>query len=163
MITLYHGSNVRVVDIDLTRCNPYKDFGQAYYLTEDEAQAWNVANARVDIFGGVPIVNAYSFNKELLYDGTLHFKSFDAYTEEWADFIYKHRDETLVPPYMHNFDVVFGPIANDRVGLQIRNYRLGNIDKQEFLHRLKYMKGITFQYAFCTQKATEKLVRYERE
>ena len=30
-----------------------------------------------------------------------------------------HRDETQVPPYMHSFDVVYGPIANDRAGLQI--------------------------------------------
>ena len=62
---------------------------------------------------------------------------------------------------MHPFDVVYGPIANDRVGLQIRNYRMGNINKEEFLRRLKYMKGITFQYAFCTQKAIEKLLQYE--
>ena len=64
---------------------------------------------------------------------------------------------------MHSFDVVYGPIANDRVGLQIRNRRLGNIDRDEFLLRLKYMKGITFQYAFCTQKAIETLQRYECE
>ena len=44
---------------------------------------------------------------------------------------------------MHSFDVVYGPIANDRVGLQIRNYRMGHIDKQEYLRRLHYMKGIT--------------------
>ena len=24
-----------------------------------------------------------------------------------------HRDETQVPPYMHSFDVVYGPIANE--------------------------------------------------
>ena len=78
-----------------------------------------------------------------------------------SNFIYQHRDETIIPPYMHPFDVVYGPIANDRVGLQIRNYRLGNIDKKEFLRRLKYMKGVTFQYAFCTQCAIEKLQPYE--
>ena len=92
---------------------------------------------------------------------TLSYKQFDGYSEEWADFIYQHRDETIIPPYMHPFDVVYGPIANDRVGLQIRNYRLGNIDKKEFLRRLKYMKGVTFQYAFCTQCAIEKLQPYE--
>lgn len=103
----------------------------------------------------------FLFDEKLLKDGALRYKTFDGYTEEWADFIYKHRDETIVPPYMHDFDVVYGPIANDRVGLQIRNYRLGNIDKREFLRRLKYMKGITFQYAFCTQKAVDKLLPYE--
>ena len=157
MITLYHGSNTKITHIELSQCNPYKDFGQAFYLTTEREQAMEVACARVDIFGGEPIVNAFLFDEKHLTDGTFTFKSFDAYTEEWADFIYKHRDETIVPPYQHPYDVVFGPIANDRVGLQIRNYRLGNIDKKEFLRRLKYMKGITFQYAFCTMRAIEHL------
>ena len=157
MITLYHGSNIKITDIDLSLCNPYKDFGQAFYLTIVKEQAMDVALARVDIFGGEPIVNEFRFDENLLKDGTLTFKAFDAYTEEWADFIFQHRDETRTPPYHHPFDVVYGPIANDRVGLQIRNYRLGNIDKAEFLRRLKYMKGITFQYAFCTMHAIEQL------
>ncbi len=161
MITLYHGSNVHIADIDLKQCNPYKDFGQAFYLTTEKDQATEVALARVDIFGGEPIVNIYHLDEHLLKDGALSFRSFDGYTEEWADFVYQHRDETIVPPYMHSYDVVYGPIANDRVGLQIRNYRLGNIDKKEFLRRLKYMKGITFQYAFCTERAIEKLQSYE--
>lgn len=161
MISLYHGSNVRIADIDLNQCNPYKDFGQAFYLTTEKDQASKVALARVDIFGGEPVINAYYFNEQLLKDKTLSFKSFDGYTEEWADFVYQHRDETNVPPYMHSYDVVYGPIANDRVGLQIRNYRLGNIDKKEFIRRLKYMKGITFQYAFCTERAIENLQPYE--
>ena len=158
MITLYHGSNVRISNIDLSKCNQYKDFGQAFYLTKDRNQALSVAEARADIFGGDIVVNTYYFEDNLLNDGTLKYLSFDAYTEDWADFIYKHRDETLSPPFKHSFDVVYGPIANDRVGLQIRNYRLGNIDKKEFLRRLQYMKGITFQYAFCTQKAIDKLI-----
>ena len=161
MITLFHGSNVRIEKIDLSLCSPYKDFGQAFYLTTDMAQAMVVANARVDILGGEPVVNEFLFDETMLSDGTLSFRTFDAYTDEWADFIYQHRDETNVPPYMHGFDVVYGPIANDRVGLQIRNYRLGNINKEEFLRRLKYMKGITFQYAFCTSRAVDKLLRYE--
>ena len=161
MMILYHGSNVLIEKINLDQCNPYKDFGQAFYLTADKDQAMDVAHARVDIFGGEPVVNEYRFDETLLTDGALSFKTFEAYTEDWADFVYQHRDETNVPPYMHGYDVVYGPIANDRVGLQIRNYRLGNISKKEFLRRLKYMKGITFQYAFCTTRAIEKLLRYE--
>jgi hypothetical protein len=121
----------------------------------------DVALARTDIFGGEPVVNTYSFDEKLLSDVTLLYKHFEGYTDEWGDFVYLHRDETNEPPYMHSFDVVYGPIANDRVGLQIRNYRMGNIDKQEYLRRLHYMKGITFQYAFCTVRAIEKLMPYE--
>ena len=106
MITLYHGSNIFIEKIDLAQCNPYKDFGQAFYLTTDIVQAKDVANARVDIFGGEPVVNEFHFDESLLSNGKLSFKSFDAYTEEWADFVYQHRDETNFPPYMHSYDVV---------------------------------------------------------
>ena len=44
---LYHGSNVLIEKINLDQCNPYKDFGQAFYLTADKAQAMDVAHARV--------------------------------------------------------------------------------------------------------------------
>lgn len=57
MITLYHGSNVSIANIDLARCNPYKDFGRAFYLTIEKNQAMDVALARVDIFGGEPVIN----------------------------------------------------------------------------------------------------------
>ena len=161
MIMLYHGSNMVIDTIDLSQCHPYKDFGQAFYLTSDKSQAQDIADARVDFLGGEPVINSFCFDETLLVDGTLTFKSFESYTQEWAEFIYNHRDESQVPPYKHSFDVVYGPIANDRVGLQIRNYRLGNINKREFLRRLRYMKGITFQNAFCTERAIEKLQPYE--
>ena len=56
----------------------------------------NVANARVDIFGGTPVVNEFTFQELLLTDGTLRFKQFDSYTEEWAEFVYKHRDRRIL-------------------------------------------------------------------
>lgn len=34
-----------------------------------------------------------------------------------------------------------------------------SIDKTEFLNRLKYMNGITFQYFFGTKKAIKHLIR----
>ena len=159
MIKLFHSTNVLFSKVELGKCNQYKDFGQAFYLTEDRKQAVEIASARVDIFGGTPIINEYDFDESLIRNGELSCKKFDKYDEEWAEFIYNNRDETLCPPFNHSYDVVYGPIANDRVGLQIRNFRQGNIDKKEFLRRLKYMKGITFQYAFCMLKAIEKLIR----
>lgn len=58
---------------------------------------------------------------------------------------------------VEEYDIVYGPIANDTVGLQIRKLKSGNIDKVEFLNRLKYMKGITFQYYFGTENAIKTL------
>ena len=53
----------------------------------------------------------------------------------------------------------YGPIANDRVGAQIARYKQGYITFDEFLRRIQYIKGITFQYAFCTQRAIDKLIK----
>ena len=36
---LYHGSNILVDKIDLTKSNKHKDFGQAFYLIYDKDQA----------------------------------------------------------------------------------------------------------------------------
>ena len=154
---LYHGSNVSIDKIDLAKCNLYKDFGRAFYLTGDLGQAQSVAMARVALLGGEPTINEYEFDDSLLVDRKLTFHRFEGYTQDWAEFIFKHRDDTFYPPYMHSYDIVYGPIANDRVGMQIRNFRLGYIDMAEFMRRLKYMKGITFQWAFCTTQAISNL------
>ena len=59
---LYHGSNVIIDEINLEKCNLYKDFGRAFYLTEDVEQARSVARARVALLGGTPIVNEFEFD-----------------------------------------------------------------------------------------------------
>lgn len=53
--------------------------------------------------------------------------------------------------------ILYGPIANDKVGVQIRNYIENNISFQTFIERIKYLKGVTFQYYFGTEKAIKLL------
>ena len=48
---------------------------------------------------------------------------------------------------------------DDKVGVQIRNFMEGNISIDVFLERLKFIKGITFQYFFGTEKAIKLLKR----
>jgi len=36
---LYHGSNVEIVEIDLQKSRPNKDFGRGFYLSADHDQA----------------------------------------------------------------------------------------------------------------------------
>lgn len=52
---------------------------------------------------------------------------------------------------------MYGPIANDKVGMQMRKLKDGTIDKKEFLNRLKYMKGVAFQYFFGSKKSIKLL------
>ena len=56
-----------------------------------------------------------------------------------------------------SYDIVIGPIANDTVGYQIRRFMMGVITMEQFIEELKYMKGITFQYFFGTDKSIKYL------
>lgn len=149
---LYHGSNIMIKSIDLSLSKPNKDFGLAFYLSPDEAQAREMASFKADILGGEEVVSVFEIDSF----EELSVKRFDAYTEEWARFVYEHRTAPNGETF-HNFDVVYGPIANDRIGAQITRYKQGYITFEEFLNRIKYIKGITYQYAFCTPKAIERL------
>lgn len=101
---LYHGSTIDIAKVDLALSKPNKDFGRAFYLSDDR---------RTEPHGRT----------------------------------------------LHDYDIVYGPIANDRVGAQIARYKQGYITFDEFLRRIQYIKGITFQYAFCTQRAIDKLIK----
>ncbi len=56
---LYHGSNVEIEEIDLTKCKPYKDFGSGFYLTTIKEQAIRMAENKTAVYGGTPIVTIY--------------------------------------------------------------------------------------------------------
>lgn len=158
MITLYHGTNIAFDAIDLKKSKRYKDFNKAFYLSQERQQALEMANNKVDFLGGKPIVYAYEFDERLLSNSDLKVKVFPHYSEEWAEFIWRNRDEEQ--DFTHDYDIVYGPIANDTVGLQLREFKRkhqGNI--RSFLKGIKYIKGETFQYAFCTEKAIKLLKR----
>ena len=150
---LYHGSNMVIDKIDLEMSKPNKDFGKGFYLSENESQAMEMANFKSALLGGEPIVTKLEFNELMMQSSDLRIKIFTDYSEEWADFVFANREGNDVELY----DIVYGPIANDKVGLQIRKLKDGSIDKAEFLNRLKYMKGITYQYYFGTEKSIQYL------
>ncbi len=118
----------------------------------------NQAKYRAAMLGGEAIVLAYEIDDELLHNGTLRLLSFSSYSKDWAEFIFANRTNKS-RTNIHDYDVVYSPIANDRVGIQLRNLMENNITLDVFLERLKYIKGITFQYFFGTDKAISYLRR----
>ncbi|MBQ8760599.1 MAG: DUF3990 domain-containing protein [Bacteroidales bacterium] len=154
---LYHGSNVAIDKIDLAKSKPNKDFGKGFYLSENKEQAIEMAKYKSSMLGGGVVITKFEFDLEALNCKELKVKIFSEYSEEWADFVLANRDGKQTESY----DIVYGPIANDKVGVQIRKLKDGSIDKQEFLNRLKYMKGITFQYYFGSENAVKYLRKYE--
>lgn len=154
---LHHGTNIYFDTIDLKKSKPNKDFGKGFYLSANYDQGMAMANVKVEQLElGAPIVLSYEIDESLLEK--LNVKQFDCYSEEWAEFILLNRRNTSEQP-AHNYDVVFGPIANDRVGVQLWKYETQSIDLPTLVRNLQHMKGITFQYFFGTEKAVKLLKR----
>ena len=154
---LYHGTNVEFDHIDLTRSKPNKDFGQGFYLSEDIKQAQEMAQAKVDqLETGSPIVMSYDIDETKM--NSLRLLRFDTYSEEWAKFILLNRNNPNREP-AHDYDIVIGPIANDRVGVQLWKYETHSIDLPTLVRNLHYMKGITIQYFLGTENAIKLLKR----
>lgn len=151
---LYHGSNIEIESIDLTLSRPNKDFGKGFYLSENLDQAMNMAEFKVELLGGTPVINKFLFDETEMNRNSLNCLRFPGYTKEWAEFVFNNRFKVK---FHHDYDVVIGPMANDKVGAQIRRYAEGDITFEIFLERLKYMKGVTFQYFFGTERALDLL------
>lgn len=152
MINLYHGSYTSIEQIDLSIGRKGKDFGQGFYLSPDLQQAHRMAQIAVEREGfGVPTVTTYIFDEQHLVDNTIRFKKFDSYTADWAKFIVTNRqNRTCIP--IHDYDIVYGPIANDRVGVQVQRYIQNYIDVERLVEELKFIVP-TYQYFFGTEKA----------
>lgn len=154
---LYHGTNQSFDAIDLMKSKPNKDFGQGFYLSADFEQALNMARIKTEqLQEGEPIVTEYEVDESEMQK--LQILRFKEYSEEWAEFILANRSN-VTGGSTHQYDIVVGPIADDRVGVQLWKYENQLIDLPTLVKKLKYMKGMTIQYFFGTEKALSLLKR----
>lgn len=154
---LYHGTNIDFDTIDLKKCKPNKDFGQGFYLTDIKEQAKKMAIRRCDFTQtGVPIIQKYKFDENLLTCKELKVKCFDQVSKEWAEFIFKNRNSR--GKFHHDFDIVYGPIADDGVVYQLTLFEQHIITIEQLVEGLTYRK-LNKQYFFGTELAISKLQR----
>jgi hypothetical protein len=155
-----------VTKIDLLKCRPYKDFGQGFYLTDIPEQARKMAIRVARMYGGSPLVSAFSFDESKLDSDELNVLSFEAPCKEWALFVLNNRNkkysnfsDTLCNQD-NKYDIVYGPIANDDIVLLYRIFNRGLIDIDALIKGLEY-KELTSQYSFHTQEALKYLTPTE--
>lgn len=158
MITLYHGSNVNIEQIDLSRSKKGKDFGCGFYLNANKQQALDMAKRTArTLMTGTPIVNAYQFDETILQGNSdLKIKIFDDYCPEWAEFVLMNRNNNTDMP-AHDYDIVVGPIADDTVGVQIRRFVNGYIPMNVLIEELRFRGNHAVQYFFGTERAVQLL------
>lgn len=136
-MNLYHGSGQIIKNPEIYTQGSYKDFGYAFYCTIYYEQAKRWANSK--FLNGV--VNKYSYKP----NPSLKVLKFDSMTEEWLDFIAHCRRGGT-----HAFDIVEGPMADDKVWSYVEDFINGKISRKAFWD-LAAFNHPTHQIAFCTE------------
>ncbi|MDO4274258.1 MAG: DUF3990 domain-containing protein [Eubacteriales bacterium] len=155
---LYHGSNIEINEIDLSRCRPYKDFGQGFYLTSLPGQAVKMANRVSRIYGGRPCTTVFDFDNSLLKQSNLSTRIFQNPSKEWALFVINNRNRDFKDHtdtecnHDLKYDFVTGPIANDDLALLFRQFSNKLISVDTLVKEMEFKK-LTNQYSFHTTKA----------
>lgn len=158
MLELYHGSNVAIDKIDLSKGHINKDFGKGFYLTTLPQQAMEMAKRKARQFlDAKPIVTTFLFDENELTSGELNVKVFHTVSEEWAMFILQNRKASRTG-FHHDYDIVVGPIADDSVVQQLDLFEMGLITLSQLVEALRY-RDLNNQYFFGTERAVSKLTR----
>ncbi|MBP5398402.1 MAG: DUF3990 domain-containing protein [Bacteroidales bacterium] len=144
---LYHGSPHMVCVPRILTPNRTLDYGVGFYTTTSEQQAHDWALRKITV-GSCGYVNVYEFDEAAAAD--LKRRNFSNPPEDdWVDFVYANRNQRF---FLHDYDLVYGPVANDRVYAAFALYEQGLLNKQELLLELKtYM--LVDQMVFHTEAA----------
>ena len=145
---LYHGSLDIVERPKILESNRQLDYGKGFYTTTSEKQSREWVERRIhENHATCGYVNVYDFDEHKLPE--LKSLIFPEPNKEWAEFVLANRTQS---DFVHDFDVVYGPVANDRVYLQFGLYESGAISVETLIRELKTYKLVD-QYLFHTEKA----------
>ena len=154
----YHGSDTIVDSPRILDAKRPLDFGGGFYATTSESQAksWAIKVAYRNN-NNHRCVNRYEFDleKAKLELTVIHFEIAD---EKWLDFICDNRSGKPTGDY----DIVIGPVADDRVYRVVVEYENGDLDKETALKNLK-TESLCDQILFHTEKALKYLKYIDTE
>ena len=152
-VTLYHGSTT-IVEHPIVRLGLKDlDFGPGFYLTPlyDQAVRW-AKRVRIIRKAEQAVVNTYKLTTPTAYKR----KCFEAYDEEWLNFIVDSR--TGKRPW-EGFDIVEGGVADDRVIDAVEAYINGYADISLTLSNLAFHKP-NWQICILSQSLIDMHLRF---
>ena len=148
-MVVYHGSNVEVRTPRIIRPNRTLDFGNGFYTTTNHDQAADFARRVTgNRNSGIATVNVFEVNEELAFD-LCNGLRFPGVVDAWLDFVADNRMGVYSGP---EYDLVFGPVANDDVYETLQLYVNGAISREYTMERLK-VKELFNQLVFKTDRA----------
>ena len=150
MSKVYHGSIEEVMCPEIRQPSHSLDYGSGFYTTTSYEQAKRWVERRIKDKGVyVGYVNVYELDDEAIKDmKSLFFKK---PTEEWVNFVMRNRTDR---DFNHDYDIVYGPVADDSVYTQFMLYEGGIISMPTLIQELKTYKLVD-QYLFHTEKALQ--------
>lgn len=153
---VYHGS-IEVVKIPEIRMPDRPlDYGSGFYTTTSFEQAGTWVKRRMKEKGcDKGFINVYDFDEQ----GAKQLRQliFGSPTDEWIDFVMANR---MQKGFIHDYDLVYGPVANDRVYIAFALYEGGMIGREELIKRLKTYKLVDL-YLFHTEASLRFLNFFE--
>ena len=152
---VYHGSYTEIDIIDLSFCDVGKDFGQGFYVTKlrEQAEFWAKKKGK---YNGTPgFVTEYDFDEFFLRNSKrIKALRFENYNEEWLEFVVLNR-KNKSEHQAHDYDIVEGPVADDKIATEIDRYIDGLISKEQFLSDLTH--NPSHQICCCTMQSLQAL------
>ena len=162
---LYHGSNMEIGNVDISKCKPFKDFGCGFYTSPIREQAAAMAKRTVRIFKeGKPCITEFSFDDVYLCNSDINIRRFNEPSKEWAKFVINNRNQkyTKIQSLDCNtdckYDIVVGPVANDDITALMDVYLSGILSEEALARELTY-RDLSLQVSFHTLKSIELLQR----
>ncbi|MDR2584959.1 MAG: DUF3990 domain-containing protein [Prevotellaceae bacterium] len=151
---VYHGSYTAIDQIDLSHCEVGKDFGQGFYVTKlfEQAEFWAIRKGRIKRTKAV--VTEFDFNENICRIMKFKVLRFDDYNEKWLEFVVQNRLNDT-EQQAHDYDIIEGPVADDKITEQIKDYIAGIITEEKFLNDLVH--NPSHQICFCTVQSLQSL------
>lgn len=152
MIKLYHGSTVAVKNPSIRPGRPNADFGKGFYTTTNFEQAVRWAHIKQEREESQrAVVSVYEFDETLLDRPDLNIRRFTGADEPWLLFVTDCRKSRR-----HDYDLVQGPVANDKVFTTVNLFESGVLSAEAAILQLKAYKTYD-QLSFHTEKVISSL------
>ena len=149
---LYHGSIVVVRKPSLRPGRPNADFGKGFYTTSNYEQAVRWAHIKQEREeASRAVVSVYEFDETLLDNPDVSVRKFIGADEPWLYFVADCRKSRP-----HQFDLVQGPVANDRVFTTVNLFESGVLSAEAAILQLKAYKTYD-QLSFHTDRVIKAL------
>jgi len=144
---LIHAGGGEVIFPEIRLSQHTKDFSWGFYCTNNHNQAKRWAKRKKPI----PTINYYTYTE----NPSLKILKFEGMTDEWLDFIANCRAGNG-----HSYDIVEGPMADDRVWDFVKLYLSGRLSRLALLESAKFNYK-THQISFHTVEAL-RCLKFER-